>query len=96
VTETRSGRRLDGRRFVLLLYGGIVGVAGMLGLILGEVVEMGAPPRLFFLVPLPPTGPGFAVYGMVTVAVALGVPLALVVYLSRRMDADADAVDKET
>jgi hypothetical protein len=88
VTETQTKRGLDGRRFVLFLYGGIVCVAGMLGLILGEVVDMGSPPRLFFLIPLPPTGPGFAVYGMVTVAVGLGIPLVLVGYVSRRVDKD--------
>jgi hypothetical protein len=84
VSETRR----DGRRFVLVLYVLILGLTGLLGFVLGEVVEMGAPPRLFFLVPLPPTGPGFAVYGVVTVAVALGVPLGLVVYLSTRLDTE--------
>jgi len=73
---------LNGRRFVLYLYVAIVAVAGGLGVILGEVVDMGEPPRLFFLVPLPPNGAGFAVYGVVTVAVALGLPLALVSYVS--------------
>jgi hypothetical protein len=84
VSETRR----DGRRFVLVLYALIVGVTGALGFVLGEVIDLGAPPRLFFLLPLPPTGPGFALYGMVTVAVALGVPLGLVVYLSDRLDAE--------
>jgi hypothetical protein len=84
VSETRR----DGRRFVLALYAVIVGLAGLLGFVLGAVIEMGAPPRLFLLVPLPPTGPGFALYGMVTVAVALGLPLGLVVYLSNRLDAE--------
>jgi len=75
---------LNGRRFVLYLYVAIVAVAGVLGVILGEVVDMGEPPRLFFLVPLPPNGAGFAVYGVVTVAVALGLPLALVAYVSEQ------------
>jgi hypothetical protein len=81
VTDTQTR---DGRRFVLLLYAVIVGLAGVLGFVLGEVVDMGEPPRLFFVLSLPPTGPGFAVYGLVTVAVALGIPLALVSYLSTR------------
>jgi hypothetical protein len=81
---------LNGRRFVLFLYVGIVSVAGALGVILGEVVDMGEPPRLFFLVPLPPNGAGFAVYGVVTVAVALGVPLVFVAYVSRRAGRDED------
>jgi hypothetical protein len=84
VSETRR----DGRRFVLMLYAVIVGIAGFLGVVLGEVVELSAPPRLFFLVSLPPNGAGFAVYGMVTVAVVLGLPLALVVYLSDRLDTE--------
>jgi len=81
---------LNGRRFVLYLYVVIVAIAGALGVILGEVVDMGEPPRLFFLVPLPPNGAGFAVYGVVTVAVALGLPLALVSYVSRQVDSKED------
>jgi hypothetical protein len=84
VTEPRR----DGRRFVLLLYGIIVCLAGGLGLVLGAFVPMGGGPDLFFVLSLPPTALGFAVYGAVTVAVALAVPLALVVYLSRREDVD--------
>jgi len=84
VSETRR----DGRRFVLVLYALIIGLTGVLGVVLGEVIDLGAPPRLFFVLPLPPTGPGFALYGMATVAVALGVPLGLVVYLSDRLDAE--------
>ena len=83
-----SGTRRDGRRFVLGLYVVIVGLTGLLGFVLGEVIDMGAPPRLFFLITLPPNGPGFAVYGIVTIAVALGIPLGLVVYLSNRLDAE--------
>jgi len=78
----------DGRRFVLTLYVVIVGLTGLLGFVLGEVIEMGAPPRLFFLVALPPNGPGLAVYGVVTIAVVLGLPLGLVVYLSNRLDTE--------
>ena len=73
---------------MLALYLVIVGIAGFLGFVLGEVVDMGSPPRLFFLITLPPTGPGFAVYGMLTIVVVLGVPLSLVIYLSNRLDAE--------
>jgi len=82
VTATRH----DGRRMVLLLYAAIVGIAGVLGTILGEFVFAGTGPELFFLIELPPTALGFAAFGAVTVAVGLGVPLALVVYLSRGVD----------
>ena len=71
-----------------MLYAVIVGIAGFLGVVLGEVIELPAPPRLFFLVSLPPNGAGFAVYGMVTVAVVLGLPLGLVIYLSNRLDTE--------
>jgi len=81
---------LNGRRFVLVLYVGIVAFAGGLGVVLGEVVDMGEPPQLFFLVPLPPNGAGFAVYGVVTVAVVLGVPLLLVAYVSSRAELSKD------
>jgi hypothetical protein len=84
VSETQT--RLNGRRFVLGLYVVIVAIAGLLGFVLGEVVDMGAAPRLFFVLALPPDGVGFAVYGVGTVAVALGVPLALVAALSNRAE----------
>ncbi|GAB6861592.1 cox cluster protein [Haloplanus litoreus] len=86
MTETQT--RLDGRRFVLLMYGVIIGIAGVLGVVLGAFITMGSAPRLFFLIPLPPTALGFAAYGMVTVAVGLGIPLLLVIYLSERLDTE--------
>jgi hypothetical protein len=84
VPETQTQTHLNGRRFVLFLYVTIVVIAGVFGFVLGEVVDMGAAPRLFFLIALPPTGVGFAVYGVGTIAVVLGVPLSLVAALSRR------------
>jgi ABC-type antimicrobial peptide transport system permease subunit len=75
-----------GPRFVLLLYAGLVTLSGLIGVLFSLVVADPEPPRLFFLVALPPTTPGFAVYGALTVAVVLGVPLAGVVYVSRRLD----------
>jgi len=85
---------------MLLLYVIIVGIAGVLGLILGEYIFAGEGPELFFLIDLPATALGFATFGVVTVAVALGMPLALVVYVSRRLDDGAGAggseVDKDT
>jgi hypothetical protein len=71
---------------MLLLYIIIVGIAGFLGLVLGEYVFAGEGPELFFLIDLPATALGFATFGVVTVAVALGVPLALVVYVSQEID----------
>lgn len=80
-------RRFNGTRFVLGLYAVIVAVSAVAGVLFARVVEEPTPPRLFFLLPLPPTEPGFAVYGGVTIAVVLGVPLLLVRYVSRYDDA---------
>jgi hypothetical protein len=81
-----DGNGVEGRRFVVVLYLLLVAFAAVAGLLFARVVADPEPPRLLFLVPLPPTGLGFAVYGAVTVALVLGVPLALVVYVSRRAD----------
>lgn len=79
-------RRLGGKRFVILLYLSLVAVTGVAGLLTGAFVEDLTAPRLFFLLSLPATPLGFAVYGAVTVGVALGVPLVLVSYVSRNVD----------
>lgn len=75
---------------MVLLYVIIVGIAGLLGLVLGEYVFAGEGPELFFLIDLPATALGFATFGVVTVAVGLGIPFALVVYVSRRIDEGGD------
>jgi len=81
---TRARR---GPRFVLSLYAGLVAFAGVIGVLFSVVVSDPEPPRLLFVLPLPPTALGFAVYGAVSVGLVLGVPLAGVVYVSRRVDA---------
>jgi hypothetical protein len=88
VTATRR----DGQRLMILLYFVIVGIAGVLGLVLGGFVFAGEGPELFFLIDLPATALGYATFGVVTVAVGLGIPLALVVYVSRGLN----GVDKDT
>lgn len=80
---TRSSG-IGGRRFVLVLYGLLVAFAGGAGVAFATVVENPEPPALFFLLTLPPTPLGFAVYGALTVGVVLGVPLALVTLVSAR------------
>lgn len=80
-----SGGR-DGSRFVLQLYVALVAVAATAGLLTGAFVEGLSSPRFLFLVPLPPTPLGFAVYGGLTIALVLGGPLALVRYVSRNID----------
>ena len=80
-------RRFSGPRFVLGLYAFLVAFSVVAGVLFARVVEEPTPPRLFFVLPLPPTELGFAVYGGVTIAVVLGVPLVLVQFASRYDDA---------
>jgi hypothetical protein len=75
------------------LYLALVGLSGVVGVLFTTAVDEPAPPALFFLIELPPTVVGFALYGAATVAVVLGVPLLLVVVVSERVD-DVDAVGR--
>lgn len=77
-----------GNRVVLFVYVAIVVIAGVMGLVLGSARPDNLDPELFGVIQLPPTPLGTALYGMITVAVGLGVFLYLVVYVSRRYDTD--------
>lgn len=77
-----SAGRVPGRRVVVAIYAGLVAFAAMMGIILGIVVEDLESVALFGLIPIPPTPIGLAVYGAVTIGVALGVLLLLVVYVA--------------
>lgn len=83
----------DGPRIVLTLYGLLVAVGAVAGALVATFVEGVTEPALFGVFALPATPLGFAVYGGVTLATVLGVPLALVVYVSRRID-DPNAADE--
>lgn len=76
----------SGRRLVLTLYVTIVAFTALIGVLFAAVVDDPEAPALFFLIELPPTATGFALYGALTVALALGAPLLLVVYVSARFD----------
>ncbi|WP_435183031.1 DUF7520 family protein [Halobellus sp. EA9] len=76
----------EGSRFVIQLYVALVAVAATAGLLTGAFVDGLSAPRFLFLVPLPPTPLGFAVYGGLTIALVLGIPLALVRYVSQNID----------
>jgi hypothetical protein len=80
-TEGRSGQR-----FVLFLYVVLVGVATAAGLLTGTFVDGLRSPRFLFLIPFPASPLGFAAYGGLTIALVLGIPLALVSYVSRNID----------
>ena len=82
VSETNRTRAGD--RVVVQLYLIIVGIAGVMGFILGTISPAALEPELFGVIALPPTPVGVAIYGVVTVGVGLGVLLGLVVYVSRR------------
>ena len=93
VTENaRLSAVLSGRRVVATVYLGVVALAGVLGYILGmilpaqknvQMAELG--PVSFEITPV-----SFALYGMVMLAVSLGVLLALVQFVSSRYDDAAD------
>jgi hypothetical protein len=94
VTENAAGEGgFGGRRFVVVLYLALVAVSGVMGGLFTLAVDDPAPPALFFLVELPPTVVGFALYGAATIAIVLGLPLALVVAVSAFVD-DVDAVGR--
>lgn len=75
-----------GDKVVVQLYVIIVALAGVMGFVLGTIRPSDLQPELFGFIPLPPTPFGVALYGMITIAVVLGVFLALVIYVSRRDD----------
>ncbi|WP_435126790.1 DUF7520 family protein [Halobaculum sp. D14] len=90
--DDARGRR--GPRLVLVLYGALVSIAGVGGALIPVFVDDLSAPALFGVFALPVSPAGFAVYGAVTIAFVLGVPLALVVYVSHRVD-DPDAVGRD-
>jgi len=75
-----------GEKVVVQIYVIIVALAGVMGFVLGAIRPADLQPALFGVIALPPTPFGVALYGMVTIGVALGVLLGLVVYVSRRTD----------
>ncbi|UPV99568.1 cox cluster protein [Halorussus gelatinilyticus] len=79
-----------GRSFVVGFYLTIVALTGAIGAVLGAVgPEDLTPVKLLGVVTLQPTPLGLAVYGVVTVGIALGIPLALVVVVSEVADAES-------
>ncbi|WP_277554245.1 DUF7520 family protein [Halobaculum limi] len=90
---TGGSRTLDGPRFVLVLYVLLTAVGGVGGVLVATFVDGMTAPALYGVFTLPPTALGFGLYGAVTIATVLGVPLALVVYVSRRVD-DPHAIDE--
>ncbi len=74
----------DGQRFVTGLYLAIVTIAGLAGAIIGSLGIEGTDPELFFLIQLPPTTLGMALYGAITIGTLLGVVLAVLIVVSNK------------
>jgi hypothetical protein len=81
-----SRHGVSGRRFVVGLYALLVAIAGAAGYLTATFVPEVERPAFLFLIELPATPIGFTVYGALTVALVLGVPLLLVSYVSREID----------
>lgn len=75
-----------GPRVVIGLYVVLVSVGGVGGSLVATFVSNLSRPELFGFLPLPATTLGFTLFGAITVAVVLGVPLSLVVTVSRRLE----------
>jgi hypothetical protein len=86
VTSTTRDGTVTGRRIVAVLYVVLVGVGTVAGVLVSVFVENLSRPELFGFLALPATPLGFAVFGGVTIAVVLGVPLSLVIYAARNVD----------
>ncbi|SEN96040.1 hypothetical protein SAMN05216388_1006173 [Halorientalis persicus] len=83
-TVTRSPTDRPGNRVVLFIYVVIVAIAGVMGFILGNARPEDLDPELLGFIQLPPNAFGTALYGMLTVAIGLGIMLGLVIYVSDR------------
>lgn len=77
---------IGGRRAVITLYLLLVGVAVVMGVVLSVILEDATSVALFGLIELPPTALGMALYGGITVATLLGIPLLGIWYISNRGD----------
>lgn len=78
-----AGSRVSGRRVVITIYVSLVVFAGVMGFILGTIVEDLQSIALLGVIPIPPTPLGFATYGSVTIALLLGSFLLAIRYVAR-------------
>lgn len=83
-TTTASGRRV-----ILIIYAAVIAIAGVMGTILGVILPEQKGVAVATMGPLsfPITPVTFAAYGMISMAVTLGVLLGLVQFMSRFDDA---------
>ncbi|MFD1640955.1 DUF7520 family protein [Halohasta litorea] len=85
---------LRGQRVVVGIYLIIVAFTGVAGYMTATVVGEIDPPRLLFLIEVPPTPIGLAVFGAGTIGFVLGVLLVAVTVVSDRFD-DAEPGDSK-
>lgn len=85
-------RESRGNRIVLLVFAVLLSVAGVFGFVIGLIrPEDLRTVEYLGLVAFEPTPLGLAAWGMLTVGTVLGVGLALVVAVSRYVDAERPA-----
>lgn len=75
-----------GRRVIYALYAVVVGIAGLMGFIIGIIRPEKLDPRLFGVIDLPPTPVGMVIFGVVTVGLGMGVLLLVVSWVADRFD----------
>jgi TRAP-type C4-dicarboxylate transport system permease small subunit len=82
----------EGRNVVYVLYAVIVLIAGALGAVIGYIIpaQNGAQTAVLGPLQFPISPLSFAIYGMVMIAIALGVLLGAVQYVSRFDDAKVE------
>jgi len=83
-TAVPEATNVAGNRVILTIYAALVGLAGLMGFLIGIFLEDLDPVAMFGIVDVPPTPVGLAVYGAITIAVVLGAFLGLVIVVSRR------------
>jgi len=77
---------IRGQRVIIGVYLSVVVIAGLMGALLGATRPDVVEPELFGVIALPSSTVGMAIYGMVTVGLALGVLLVAVSYVAARFD----------
>lgn len=69
---TTGVKVISGQQIVIVIYVGMIVFAGIMGLILGVMIEDLQSVALLGIIPIPPTPIGFAAYGSVTIALVFG------------------------